>query len=256
MTAEQAIEVIRAMPVEVTAPVLQKMLPAQCARCAAGLDADQIAKLLKHLPSQMGAAILRPLDADARDEALEQVSRAYAAALKLLLRYPPSTIGAWMNPRTMTFGYDYSIREALGKLDEIDHAHSQVIVLDRDRHILGAVPVRALRQHDRSGSISSLLHPADPVWARESIADALKMEIWEHESNIPVINRHSEFVGVISHADLRKGIQQNKTRQTSVTSSQPGGIAELLLTGLACTWQNVEELLIRDVRREAGSADD
>ncbi len=247
MDVDQAADVIRTAPVEIVAQILQKMLPAFSARYVASLGATYIAKLVEHLPSQSAAAILRQFTPEARDEALKPVNARQTAMLRLLLRYPPTAVGAWMDPQVTTLARDYSIRDARDKLDDIDRSHRKIFVLDRDRRLIGAIEVRALHLCDRNGGLDILLEPAESIRARESVVIAQKREIWERESHVPVVNRHNEFVGVVSYADLRKA--QRQLTQASISTpadSGTSGIGELLLTGLVCTWNSIEDILISD----------
>jgi magnesium transporter len=249
METKQAADVLRAATIDIVGPILQKMLPAVAARCLASLGSDYIARLLPHLPGQTAAAILRQFSPEDREAALKPVNAAQTAALRLLLRYPPNTVGAWMDPQVLTLAHDYSIREARDKLDEVDPVQTKIYVLDRDRRLIGAVDIRTLHQCERHGSIELLLEIVEPVRARESVETVRKMELWDHDSHVPLINRHNEFVGVASFADIRRAHRQLEQPTVSVSPDSEGSsIVELLLTGLACTWQNVEDIILNPDR--------
>ena len=244
MDADQASAVIQCVPAETAARVLGLMLPTSSADCAERLEAQAVAELLEHLPSLSGAILLRHFSRDARDAVFERVSPARMAALKLLLRYPLRAVGAWMEPRVLTLPDDCSVREAKARLERANIGSPRIYVLDRDRRLRGAVRASVLLRSFGRNSIGTILEPSDSIWARESIASAQERDIWEKESEAPVINRQNEFVGAVAYADLRRGHRQlMRSESNDMANREVGEIAELLLIGFEDAWQSLGEFV-------------
>jgi Mg/Co/Ni transporter MgtE len=251
MDPELASEVLASTPAAVAAPVLHHMLPTSSAQCAERLSESVIAALLEQLPSQAGAALVRHLPSAARDAVLKHVAPTRRAALTLLLRYPASAVGAWMEPRVLTLPEDCGIRDARERLERQEQIEPRIYVLDRSRRIQGAVRGLTLLRSSAKGRLTSLLEAADSLWAREAVAQAQGRDLWEQESEAPVVNRQGEFVGVISYANIRRGLRQADKPAVTVSGDREiGELAELFLSGLEETWISLNEILRMDRRSE------
>lgn len=244
MDAADAAEVLAKTPPAVAAGVLQRMLPAQSARSAERLAADALARVVDTLPGLAGAALLRHLSADVREDVLRRGTPARAALLRMLLQYPESAIGAWMDPAILTFSSDYNLAQAREQLERAEHEHPKIYVLGRDRKLEGAVRRLALRDAAADAPVESLLEPVEPLWARESVAAAQAHELWEREIEAPVVNRQGEFVGSIAYADLRRAWRRllGQFGAESATA-ESGELAELVSAGMRSTWRGLSEFL-------------
>jgi Mg/Co/Ni transporter MgtE len=244
MDADQASTVIQSVSPGIAARVLGQMLPTSSAQCAERLAAQVVADMLEHLPSLSGAILLRHFRRDARNEVLNRLKPSRMAALKLLLRYPLRAVGAWMEPRVLTFPDDCSVREANERLERAGIPLPRIYVLDRDRRLRGAVrPPELLRGGGRN-SIVTVLEPSESIWARESIASAQERDVWEKESEAPVVNRQNEFVGAVAYADIRRGHRQLiRTESGDMENRAVGELAELFLHGFEDAWQSLGELV-------------
>ena len=239
----QAADVLERAPSAEAAAVLYRMLPEQSARCAEQLSVETIARLLEELPGLASAGLLRHLRPEVRDRVLANVSAARAAILRMLLQYPESAIGAWMNPVVLTFSPDYTLEQARAQLERAEHEHPRIYVLGRDRKLCGAVRRIALRLGAQDEPVESVLEPVEPLWARESIAAAQTHELWEHEIEAPVVNRQNEFVDSIGYADLRRAYRRLFERLRQGGSADVGELAELVSNGVRSTWAGLAEFL-------------
>ncbi|HEY5622317.1 MAG TPA: CBS domain-containing protein [Gammaproteobacteria bacterium] len=248
MPAEQASEVLASAQPDVAGPVLHRMLPTASARCAEQLATDVIAALLEDMPIQAGAAMLRHLSEPAREEALGQLSAGRETAVRLLLHYPPNTVGAWMDTQILTLPDDCSVDEARVRAEEDDAMMPTIYVLDRNRHVRGAVSRSAIFREGERSHLVAIASAVDPIWARESVAQAQRRELWEHVSQAPVVNRHNEFVGVVTNADLQKGLRQTLTREPNEESNinNVSELYDLFVNGLEQSWQSINDILRGD----------
>lgn len=250
MRPEDASEVLASTSAQAASAVLHHMLPTSSARCAEQLSESVVAELLEHLPSLAGAALLRHLPAGARNGVLARMTPARKTALSLLLRYPASAVGAWMEPRVLTLPEDCTIEDARGRLQRHESVEPRVYVLDRTRRIRGAVRGPQLLRTEWTGRLAPLLEPADALWAREAVAAAQGRELWERESEAPVVNREDEFVGVVTYSSIRRGLKEATSRvATDARHNEAGELAELFFSGLEDTWKSLTEILRDDQPR-------
>jgi Mg/Co/Ni transporter MgtE len=242
--------VLAAAGAPAAAAVLGLMLPTHAARCIEEQAPAEAAALLQHLGSRESVAVLRHLPTDLRERVLGGLGARWLMAFKLLLSYPTSTIGAWVEPRVLTLPDDCTAGEARDRIARSDQvAQARVYVLDRARRVRGAVRGITLLQIAARKKLAVILEAADTLWARDPLATVQEHSVWERHTEAPVVNRDEEFIGVISYSDLRKAI-----RETARTTSERGEgelaeVTELIAIGAGSLWNSLGELIRTERRR-------
>jgi len=250
MPVAQANAVFGSVSAATAAPVISHMLPTYAARCIEELPAADSALLLERLGSQEAAAVLRHLGRDTREAVLASLGPQWLMAFKLLLSYPINTVGAWVEPRVLTLPDDCNAggaRERIARSQQV--AQARIYVLDRSRRIRGAIRGLSLLQIQNRKNLTTILEPADALWAREPLATAQEHSVWERNTEAPVINREEEFIGVISYADLRKAYKQLTRTGEPGNERDLAEVTELIAIGAGSVWQSLGELMRTDKRR-------
>jgi magnesium transporter len=249
LSPEQANAAFTAADAPTAAQVLGRMLPTYAARCVERQGPADAALLLERLGSQEAAAVLRHLDSVLREQMLGAMGAQWRVAFKLLLSYPPNTVGAWVEPRVLTLPDDCTAGDAREWVASSEQtAQARIYVLDRSRRIRGAIRGVALLQTPNRKKISALLEPAETLWAREPLATAQEHPVWERNTEAPVVNHDEEFIGTISYADLRKAYRQ-LTRVDGHSDRDLAEVTELMAIGAGSLWQSLGELVRSDRRR-------
>ena len=250
MYPDQANVVLNAVEVETAAPVVGHMLPTYAARCVERQPPADSAVLLERLGSQESVAVLRHLQNDHREAVLSSLGPQWLMAFKLLLSYPTNTVGAWVEPRVLTLPDDCTVGEARDRIARSEHAtQARIYVLDRSRRLRGAVRGLTLLQMPSRKKVTSILEPADSIWARDPLATAQEHSVWERHTEAPVINREEEFIGVISYADLRKAFRQVTRTPGPNDDREIAEVTELISVGAGSLWQSLGDLIRTDRRR-------
>jgi len=250
MSPDQANVVLNAVDVLTAAPVVGHMLPTYAARCVEGQPPADSALLLERLGSQESIAVLRHLPSENRDAVLNSLGPQWLMAFKLLLSYPTNTVGAWVEPRVLTLPDDCTVGEARDRIARSEHAtQSRIYVLDRSRRLRGAVRGLVLLQVPNRKKVTSILEPADAIWARDPLATVQEHSVWERHTEAPVINREEEFIGVISYADLRKAFRQVTRTDGPNGDREIAEVTELISVGAGSLWQSLGDLIRTDRRR-------
>jgi len=244
MPIEQSNAVLGSVDAATAAPVFAQMLPTYAAQCLELQPPAGGALLLERLGTQEAAAILRHLGRDTRNAVLDSLGPQWVMAFKLLLSYPSNTVGAWVEPRVLTLPDDCNAGEARERIaSSAQPAQARIYVLDRSRRIRGAIRGLSLLQVANRRALTAILEPAETLWAREPLVNALEHAVWERNTEAPVINREEEFIGVISYTDLRKAHRE------AGRSVDPGGrrdlaeVTELIAIGAGSLWQSLGELI-------------
>ena len=249
MPVEQANAVLSAVDATTAAPVLGYMLPTYAARCIELQSPAESAILLEKLGSQEAVAVLRHLEHEHREQVLGALGSQWLVAFKLLLSYPVNTVGAWVEPRVLTLPDDCSAGEARERVARGDlGAQARIYVLDRSRRVRGAVRGVALLQIQARKKLAAVLEPADTLWAREPLATAIEKDVWERDTEAPVINRDEEFIGAITYADLRRAYRRLTHGGSAGDARDLAEVSELIAIGAGSLWQSLGELVRPDRR--------
>jgi magnesium transporter len=249
LPAEQAVEVLSSTEPALAAPVLGRMLPTTAARCAALMAPARTVEILQCLESQEAAAVLRHLERPLRANVLDALGPPRLTAVKLVLSYPANTVGAWMDPAVLALPDDLSTGDARRRLElDPQPARPRLYVLDRAGHVRGAVGSAVLLHTPGRRKLGSVVEPAHALWAREGLVEAQEHDVWERNAEAPVVNRHREFVGVVSYVDLRRaqrqisgeiaGAESEHARERDLTE-----LAELLAVGAGSVWESLARLM-------------
>ena len=245
MPIEQANAVLASVDAATAAPVFAQMLPTCAAQCLELQPPAGGALLLERLGTQEAAAILRHLGRDTREAVLGSLGPQWVTAFKLLLSYPPNTVGAWVEPRVLTLPDDCNAGEARERIaSSAQPAQVRIYVLDRSRRIRGAIRGLSLLQIPNRRPLTATLEPAEALWAREPLATAQEHAVWERNTEAPVINREEEFIGVISYTDLRKAYRET-TRSANGNNGRRdlAEVTELIAIGAGSLWQSLGDLI-------------
>lgn len=250
MPADQTNAVLNAVDAATAAPVLGHMLPTCAAQCIERQSPADGALLLERLGSRESVAVLRHLQSEHREAVLSALGPQWLMAFKLLLSYPTSTVGAWVEPRVLTLPDDCTAGEAR---DRIARSHqvapARIYVLDRSRRVRGAVRGLALLQVSSRKQIASILEPAETLWARDPLATAQEHGIWERYTEAPVVNRDEEFIGIISYVDLRKAFREVNRVQEPKGDREIAEVTELIAIGAGSLWRSLGDLIGTERRR-------
>ena len=147
-------------------------------------------------------------------------------------------------PSVLTLPDDCTAEDAVERVAATEYERPRIYVLDRARHVKGSVSSQELLRARARDPIVKLLTPSEALWARETLAAANERNIWEKESEAPVVNRMTEFVGVVSYADVRRGFRQVVApAPNDASNADIGELAELFLAGLEGTWQSLGEIV-------------
>jgi Mg/Co/Ni transporter MgtE len=194
--------------------------------------------------------VLRHLPVELREAVLNSLGPQWLMAFKLLLTYPTNTVGAWVEPRVLTLPDECTAGEARERIARSSlQAQARIYVLDRSRRLRGAVRGLALLQVSNRKKVTSILEPADALWARDLLATAQEHSVWERHTEAPVVNREEEFIGVISYADLRKAFRQANHVESPSGDREIAEVTELIAIGAGSVWRSIGDLIGTDRRR-------
>lgn len=224
LSAEDVISLLQDIPHQVAANVLERLLPQNTARLCRVMHPAQSAKLLALMNFSTVSAVLRYSSSDLRKQLIELLPEKTRLACLFLLGYTEDTVGAWMIIQAASVPGDNSVDLALKSLLDQDELVliDTIFVVDRNRTLLGELSYAALLRAKPDSVVTSLVETRTPViFGRTNLETAIKMDIWENRDSVAIVNRQNQFVGVLRHVDLRKGIAQIANMIEAPTGGDP-----------------------------------
>ena len=215
-------EFIESVPENYLVPVLKLMMPEFAARLASYLPPAKTALLLEELEVNAVSAILRLSQPQDRVEILAELPESHARSVSLLLDFSPRTVGAWMTPHSLCLPEDARISEAWHYLKQTADARPNgefLYLIDRDNRLCGKVDLLAILKSNSSQPITSLLSPeCVALPGQMQLEQAMEHKAWHGADSLPVVSRQQEFLGVITHSALRKGLSRIQAGKTPAHS--------------------------------------
>lgn len=223
------------IPRPVAALAVGRMLPGHAASALRAMESPAAAALVGDLPAATAAAVLRHLGRDERAALLERLPARAQAACTLLLTFARDQVGAWMEPEVATVAADATVGEARRRLRAQGAAvvTEPVLVVDRERHVTGAVPLRALVGTAPRLGLAAVRGDAPPALrGRSGVATAARHPGWEDHDLLVVADRHGRLIGVLRHRDLRRALGEGR-RAAAAEGAPPPGSGLLAAYGAA-----------------------
>lgn len=197
------------VPPSLAAPVMAAMLPFHAARCLALTDEDFATGLLAAMPATAAAAVLRRLPAAPADRLLERLPARPAFGLRLLLRYPVTTVGAWMEPDAALLPTGVTVGDAWDRLRREAAALDRFLyVVDREQRLVGRLASAELLRADNDMPVDRLATAAPATLAaRSDLTTVIGQAAWRECDPLPVLSRDRRVLGVARYAVLRQGAE-------------------------------------------------
>lgn len=243
---DAAADVLELQPPDVNAGLLESlsladartllvtMLPMHAARTLTRLDRQKASQILTGIKANHIASVLRFVDSKTAEGWLKNLPFDLTTTVRLLLSYSVATVGAWMTPQVMMLKADCSAGEALQRIPQENSIDTDAIyIVNRNRVPLGVVSVlNLLQKQDDTPVIRLMNRHTYALSGRASLLSVKQHDGWNHRDTLPVVNRQHQLIGMLRHADLRKGLERNEiTEQTRISS--------LPVTDLYATYSNV-----------------
>jgi len=231
---EQVAEFLSSLPHTYGALVLEKMLPQYTARLCRHLKPTIAAGMLSAMDISMIAAVMRHCRNNQCRQLLDLLPDKTGLATRLLLNYTEDAVGAWMHANVSTLPDDCSVEDAISRIREeqlaVDIGVS--LVVNRNRNLQGRVTLSALLRAPGKAALTAIMvKDSRSISARTALKSARDNPLWHEQDSIVVTNRKQKLVGVLRHADLRKGLEQ-----ISTSIVQPQGVDTL--TGIFEAYAN------------------
>ena len=206
--AEVVGEALGGLPAPAAAAVIQAMTPHAASGGLAHLAPDAAAEVVRHLPIELASALLLRLDSGARGALMKALPARVSVPLRMVLRFPPGSVGSLIDPRVVTVRAETRVAEAAETARRAPSLlRKYLYVLDDAQRLTGMVDARQCLLRDPKLPIGRLEQEAPiALRARTSVREASRNPGWERFSVLPATDHRGVFLGVVRRTSLRRAL--------------------------------------------------
>jgi magnesium transporter len=205
LPAEDVAFFLATVPAESAAGTLAVMLPGAAAACLEAMDVATATAVVALQAPRTAAVLVRRLGAERRSALLARLPAPVATPLETLLRHPPDTAGALLEPHALALPADTSAAEAREALARAGReASCYVWVVRRDRTLAGVVALETLMPAAADRSLGDVMQPVASLPASADPRTIVAHPGWREWHALPVVDRDDVLLGVIGYETLRR----------------------------------------------------
>ena len=194
-------EILHELGDELRSQFLRDMNVEEVAAATEGLEPDDVADILQHLPEKVLQQVLRTMDQQDR------------ARVEQVLEYPDDSAGGLMNTDTITVRARHTVEVVLRYLrrhEDIPQRTDNLIVVNRADKYIGLLPLRKLLVAD-PGSIVRDIMRTDVEPIADALSDSEVAQLFARHGLVsaPVIDSAGKLLGRITVDDVFHIIQED-----------------------------------------------
>ena len=198
---DQQGEILEELNEDAKDSIIDLMTPSHLVAATEGMDTDDIAYILRGIPTSLYKAVLEKMDAQDR----HRVEQAFA--------YPEDTAGSIMNTDTITLRPDVSVDVVLRYLrikGELPEGTDTLYVVDDDDQLIGDVPLSTLLTVDPAQSIADVMDDKTETLSVELNENEIAQLFERHDwISAPVVDKNNHLLGRITIDDVVDIIREN-----------------------------------------------
>jgi len=187
-------EVLNYLNEDIQADILGKLSPEEVASLTEGLETDDIADILQQLPETVIQQVLLAMDEQDRNR------------LEAVLSYQEDTAGGLLNTDTITVRRFHTLDVVLRYLrrhNEIPHMTDKILVVSRDDHLVGPLPLRTLLFSDPNAMVDEVMNTHyQAILVTMSAKEVAQLFERMDLVSAPVIDEDGKLLGRITIDDV------------------------------------------------------
>jgi len=208
LPVEDTIAFLEEIPIDLAAKTLEVLAPQYAAQCFLVIPSETCSKLMQEMKATSGISLLRFLPGSAKQTILKNLLPEKKVLLKKRLAYPQDLVGAWMDsdipavPKTTLVG---DIRKSFRLAKKvIEYAPC---VVNPDGTVIGLLSLARLITAKESVPVTNILErDFKAISDRATLQSISFLPHWNNYEALPVVDRNSKFIGMLTLKSLNKAL--------------------------------------------------
>ncbi len=175
---------------------------------------EEIAKVLENISVDKAVDIFDELDEEISEQVEQCLDSKFKEEMAALAKYPEDTAGGIMNPDFFAIDKDLTVEEAIEAIRKASKEKRilYVYVVDKYKHLIGVVTLRALITADKDEKIETITN-TNVISVRTDMDQEDVARIVEKYDllSIPVTDNKNRLVGIINVDDIIDVIREETT---------------------------------------------
>jgi Mg/Co/Ni transporter MgtE len=222
--------------------VVSRMITSTGADCLRLVAPSTAAETLSEMPPERAASILRMIPASQASTIAEKLQGRSAKTIRRLLEVPEETAGALTDSAAPVVPEDFDAKSALEAVRrKRTRTGGIVYVVDRDTRLRGQVNIQTLLMADPEEAVANLMRPPLLMLPAGASVHALRSHpAWAETDELPVVDSHERFLGVVPHRAMRRLAFSDTISDTSGGGlGALLGLGEMIWMGLSGTFESL-----------------
>lgn len=218
--------------------------------CLISLSLERVEDILKELPPERSAALLRICPKGKREAFLKELPQKLSNTLHALIHFPEDTAGGMMSPTFLEVEEEQTVGQARALSKNFAKQMTQFIYL-RDEHGLfcGKVSmVDFLRSEDAETLQDIKQSPKPQILVGSTLAEILVHPGWKEFSELPVVNEENRLVGTLSFQKFLS-LQQSQSLSGVKPMTTFLRLLEAGWVGMMATCQELSQVVQSESRK-------
>ena len=219
--------VFRLLPKELAAEVFVELEPDSQEKLIRGFSRAELKEVLDELYLDDAVDIIEEMPANVVKRILATADPETRRDINNILQYPEDSTGSIMTTEYLDVKENMTVEDALKKIRRVGHdmeTISVIYVLDRDRHLIGFVPIRTLLLAEEDETMDEIMDTN--IISASTLDDqeqtARKFEKYDFLA-MPVVDKENRLVGIVTIDDALDVLVEETTedieRMAAITPS-------------------------------------
>ena len=212
---DQVARLLALFPDEWLADYVAELEPEEAADYLQTLPADEAADIVAELEPDDAADIVAELDAAEAEEILGELEPEDAAEIRELIAYPPDTAGGRMTPSFVAIEPDLRADQAVSALRKVaEEAETiyYVYVIDRSETLLGVLSLHRLVLSRPETLVRDLMVSAAVKVRVDDDQENVARVLTDHNLlAVPVVDEAGRLVGIVTQDDIADVLEEEAT---------------------------------------------
>jgi magnesium transporter len=208
----EAMEVLRALPIEMTVNAIKHFQVSYAAALLADADGEMFQSIVSSLDPKHAASIFMHLPRDARERLMEHIPEKQKAELREALTYPEDSVGRLMSTDFLSFDKNMRVGVVIERIRELTKKRmpaSYAYVVDGEGHLDGVINMRDLMLASGDETLEKVMRTGlfslHCFTDREQAASEISKRKF---FAAPVVDGQNHILGIIRAEQLLQGIRE------------------------------------------------